>query len=108
MNKATSVPSIYRSLLKEANKLNDYNLKDYAKRRIMFGFKGHSYGINKSLVKESDILFNKGKNDIKSQTIDERIKEAKDSLEMIKRQVIIQNLYYHSPSVMVNLKSKSI
>ncbi len=38
MTNATSI-SLFRSLLREAHKMNDYNFKAYAVRRVITGFR---------------------------------------------------------------------
>ncbi len=109
---ANSVPVLYRQLLKEANKFKDYNMRDYARRRVMLGFKGYSNGIDGMKIKESEnelkslLKSSSVKTEEKAVSVQDKIKEAKDALEMLRRQTVIQNLYYIQPNVMVSLKSK--
>lgn len=110
---ANSIPSLYRQLLKEANKFKDYNMRDYARRRVMIGFKGYGNGIDGMRTKESEnelkglLKASSVKTEEKALSVQDRIKEAKDALEMLRRQSVIQNLYYIQPNVMVSLRSKS-
>ncbi|KMS99261.1 hypothetical protein BVRB_2g046300 [Beta vulgaris subsp. vulgaris] len=65
---------IYRSLLREARKFPDYNIREYAKRRTIDGF--HH---NKSLSDPSSVA--------------QALADAKSQLEIAKRQTVVYSLY---------------
>ncbi|XP_017870324.1 PREDICTED: protein bcn92 [Drosophila arizonae] len=66
--------TLYRNLLRESEKLPSYNFRMYAVRKIRDTFRA-----------------NKMINDFKE--IDRQVANAKESLELIRRQVIIGHLY---------------
>jgi len=66
--------SLYRQLLREAEKIDSYNFRMYAQRKIR-----DTYRENRKL------------NDFEA--IEKEMQYAKDSLELIRRQVIIGHLY---------------
>ena len=63
---------LYRSMRKAANEFHDYNIRNYALRRIGEDFR-------KPLQDKSKI--------------NQQVKFAKEQLELIKRQVTIRNMY---------------
>ncbi|KAJ9573695.1 hypothetical protein L9F63_008908 [Diploptera punctata] len=65
---------LYKTLLRESQKFHSYNFRLYALRRIRDEFRE-----NKSLTD--------------SAKISEAIKKASDNLEIVKRQVVVGNLY---------------
>jgi hypothetical protein len=74
------VLGLFRSLLRQAGRLEDYNFRDYAKRRVTLGFQ-----------------------EGRSSSGEEAVREYKDgvkNLEMLKRQVLISHLYPSKRSVM--------
>jgi hypothetical protein len=73
---ATSIKvlSLYKRLLRESAKFNDNNYRSYAIRRVRDGFK--------QCTKETEPV-----------KIDANISYAKNSLEIIKRQSTIGNLF---------------
>ena len=75
------VLALYRQLFRAGNRIQDYNMKEYAKRRIKRSFQD-----NRVLEKPDDIVksYNTGKKD----------------LEMLTRQSIMSQLYPSNPSVM--------
>lgn len=66
--------SLYKALLRESEKFTSYNYREYALRRVRDGFRKA-----KSLTSEADQK--------------QELEVAKESLEIIKRQVVIGNLY---------------
>ncbi|CAF0717401.1 unnamed protein product [Brachionus calyciflorus] len=70
----TKVLSLYKSMIKESNKFSSYNFREYAKKRIK-----HEFEANKQL------------NDQAKQA--ELIQKANANLNMIKRQVLVSQLY---------------
>ncbi|XP_049310080.1 protein bcn92 [Bactrocera dorsalis] len=74
MSTRRQVITIYRLLLREAEKIPAYNFRMYAGRKIRDTFRE-----NKSI------------NDFA--VIDQKLAEAKQNLELIRRQVIIGHLY---------------
>ncbi|XP_053626281.1 protein bcn92 isoform X2 [Cherax quadricarinatus] len=71
---ARQVLALYKTLLRESQKFPSYNYREYALRRIRDGFKAA-----KSITNEEDRQ--------------REIQIAKESLEVIKRQVVIGQLY---------------
>ncbi|XP_015172751.1 PREDICTED: protein bcn92 [Polistes dominula] len=81
--------NLYRNLIRESKKWNTYNFRMYALRKIRQEFQQ-----NKTLQDEKEIeqFFQKGQ----------------EALELIKRQVIIGNLYGTRPLIIeTNTSSKS-
>ncbi|OWR43403.1 hypothetical protein KGM_203586 [Danaus plexippus plexippus] len=68
------VLALYKSLMKESHKFSNYNFRAYALRRVRDAFKE-----NKSLMD--------------SKTIKKEFLHGKENLELIKRQVIIGDMY---------------
>ncbi|RWS02157.1 bcn92-like protein, partial [Dinothrombium tinctorium] len=85
MAQKVRVLSLYKRLLREAEKFDAYNYRCYALRRIRDAFREH----------QSIEDFAK---------IGQLIAEGESSLEMIKRQVIIGHLYKTSPLVVENFQ----
>ena len=75
------VLALYRQLFRAGNRIQDYNMKEYTKRRIKRSFQD-----NRVLEKPDDIAksYNTGKKD----------------LEMLTRQSIMSQLYPSAASVM--------
>ncbi len=69
------VLSLYRQLLREAAKFESYNFRSYALRRVKLGFRDHQQTTTSPTQVAS------------------LIEEAKSSLELIRRQVILGRLY---------------
>ncbi|KPI96451.1 PREDICTED: LYR motif-containing protein 4 [Papilio xuthus] len=75
--------AIYKSLLRESQKFSNYNFRLYALRRVRDAFKEHkSLQDHKLIKKEYDF--------------------AKDNLEIIKRQVVIGEMYRTDKLVIEN------
>eukprot|EP01031_Cornospumella_fuschlensis_P042989 gene42989-52540_t len=79
------VLSLYRGILRNANKFPNYNFKAHAKRRTVAAF--HEC---KSLVD--------------SQQIQEKYRFGQDQLELIRRQALLSSLYPEDPSVVTQVK----
>ncbi|KAL3787678.1 hypothetical protein ACHAWO_000478 [Cyclotella atomus] len=72
--------SLFRSLIREARKVDNYNFREYAIRRVRIGFQ-----INRNLAgSERDLA----------------IREGQEHLEVLKRQVVLGRLYPSATSVM--------
>jgi len=74
------VLGLFRSLLRQAGRLEDYNFRSYAKRRVALGFQ-----------------------EGRSSSGEEAAREYRDgvkNLEMLKRQALISHLYPSKRSVM--------
>ncbi|KAL9189013.1 hypothetical protein ACHAXT_011503 [Thalassiosira profunda] len=72
--------SLFRSLLREAKKVDNYNFRHYAIRRVKVGFQH-----NRNLTgNEAEIAF----------------QEGKEQLDILRRQVVLGNLYPSAKSVM--------
>ncbi|XP_014234184.1 LYR motif-containing protein 4 [Trichogramma pretiosum] len=80
------VLNLYRDLLKESKKWASYNYREYALRKIR-----HEFRQNKALEDSTKIneFYNKGL----------------ESLEMLKRQVLIGNLY-KTDKLVIEMKNK--
>ena len=70
----TNVLSLYKQLIRECKQFPTYNYREYAIRRTRDKFKQ-----NKDLIKAEDI--------------NKQMEEAKKSLELVKRQVLIGKMY---------------
>mmetsp|Transcript_3914 Transcript_3914/g.5830 ORF Transcript_3914/g.5830 Transcript_3914/m.5830 type:complete len:82 (-) Transcript_3914:433-678(-) len=79
---SASLP-LLRSLLREGRKVNDYNFRAYAVRRIKAGFR----------MKES----------AQGEELTAAMKEGEEQLQVLRRQQIIGNLYPSETSVMEKL-----
>ncbi|PIA62990.1 hypothetical protein AQUCO_00200777v1 [Aquilegia coerulea] len=66
--------TLFRSLLRTARQFTDYNVREYAKRRTIDGFRQ-----NRDLVDPS--------------TISSAFTEGKSQLEVAKRQAVVYSLY---------------
>lgn len=78
---STGVPKLlYRNLMREAKKMNDYNFRMYALRRVKTGFK-----MSRNLQGEEATA---------------AIRNGEEQLEVLKRQVILGQLYPSGHSVM--------
>ena len=76
----TQVLQLFRGLMRQARRLEDYNFRDYAKRRVVMGFQE-----NRGLAGE-----------VAAQEYQEGLK----NLDMLKRQAVISHLYPSKRSVM--------
>jgi len=72
--------SLYRSLLREARKMSDYNFRSYALRRVKTGFEN-----NRHLVGED---------------AQRALQEGQIQFETLKRQSMISQMYPSATSVM--------
>ncbi|XP_013186412.2 LYR motif-containing protein 4 [Amyelois transitella] len=80
----TQILSLYKALMRESQKFPNYNFRSYALRRVRDAFKE-----NQSVTD--------------TKTITKQIEFAKDNLSMLKRQVIIGNMYKTEKLVIENL-----
>ncbi len=79
---------LFRSLLRESYKIQDYNFRSYALRRVRLGFE-------------------KNRGLIEGEGLKRELEEGKRSLEMLKRQSEISRLYPEAQhSVMEHLKTE--
>ena len=83
-----SILSLYRNLIRESKKWDSYNYRMYALRKIRYEFE------------ENKALRDKEK-------IDERCRHGQEALQVIKRQVIIGNLYSTRPLIIETTKNKA-
>ncbi|KZC09067.1 Protein bcn92 [Dufourea novaeangliae] len=83
-----AVLKLYRNLIRESKKWNSYNYRMYTLRKVR-----HEFEQNKTLKD--------------SQTITERYKKGEEALELIKRQVVIANLYTTKPLIIETKRNKS-
>ncbi|CAK64196.1 unnamed protein product (macronuclear) [Paramecium tetraurelia] len=74
-----SVLKLYKSILRAGNQFKDYNFREYVIRRAKQDFR--------------ELKINP---DLKNQVMDKYTKE----LEVVRRQTIVQNLYYQSNSIL--------
>jgi hypothetical protein len=77
----TQVLGLYRTLLKEARKFNNYNFRNHAIRKTKWEFK-----------------HNKNLSDVKK--IQDKYIYGKQQLDILKRQVILGQLYPEGQSIM--------
>mmetsp|Transcript_15566 Transcript_15566/g.25927 ORF Transcript_15566/g.25927 Transcript_15566/m.25927 type:complete len:80 (+) Transcript_15566:85-324(+) len=76
---STALP-LLRSLLREARHINDYNFRSYAVRRVKAGFDK-----NRNLTGEEAAV---------------AMRDGEEQLQVLKRQVVLGQLYPSSRSVM--------
>ncbi|XP_071723290.1 uncharacterized protein [Rutidosis leptorrhynchoides] len=70
----SEVLSLFRSLLRTARQFSDYNIREYAKRRTVDGFRA-----NRSLTDPN--------------SVQAAFAEGKNQLEIAKRQALVYSLY---------------
>ncbi|KAF5299558.1 hypothetical protein FQR65_LT09363 [Abscondita terminalis] len=85
MNSRQQILSLYRSLLKESNKFSSYNYRNYAVRKVRDVFRSN--------MKLTD-----------NNKISELIKDGYKNLDVIKRQVLIGDLYRTEKLVIENVQ----
>lgn len=82
MGGKSEVLTLFRSLLREANKFSSYNVRHYAKRRVAEGYRENQ--------KLQD-----------PEAIQAALHQGKEALELMKRQVLVYSLYQpHVKSIM--------
>ncbi|XP_050359261.1 LYR motif-containing protein 4B [Nymphalis io] len=81
----TQILSLYKSLLKEAHKFTNYNFRCYALRRVRDAFTENKSLSDPKLIKKA-------------------FENGKQNLEIIKRQVIIGDMYRTEKLVIENLQ----
>ena len=72
--------SLYKQLLRESRKFSHYSFRSYALRRVRDAFRAN-------------------KDEVDPKKIDKLLEEARQNLQLIKRQVIIDQLYKTNPLV---------
>ncbi|XP_045782736.1 LYR motif-containing protein 4B [Maniola jurtina] len=77
--------SLYKSLLKESNKFNNYNFRAYALRRVRDAFKENKFLTDPKLVKKE-------------------FEYGKENLAIVKRQVVIGDMYQTEKLVIENIR----
>eukprot|EP00567_Pseudictyota_dubia_P007292 CAMPEP_0197436114 /NCGR_PEP_ID=MMETSP1175-20131217/3591_1 /TAXON_ID=1003142 /ORGANISM="Triceratium dubium, Strain CCMP147" /LENGTH=80 /DNA_ID=CAMNT_0042965321 /DNA_START=15 /DNA_END=257 /DNA_ORIENTATION=+ len=75
----TALP-LYRSLLREARRVSDYNFRNYAMRRVKVGFVANR--------------------DLQGEEASTALSDGMEQLEMLRRQVVLGQLYPSGRSVM--------
>ncbi|KAK4885699.1 hypothetical protein RN001_001970 [Aquatica leii] len=85
MHSRQQILSLYKSLMKESNKFSSYNYRNYALRRIRDAFRE-----NMNLTDNNQIT--------------KIVKDGYRNLEIIKRQVLIGDLYKSDKLVIENVK----
>lgn len=88
MASKSRILSLYKQLLREGQKFSQYNFREYALRRVRDGFV-------------------QAKNETNPAKIDKLVKHAEDNLIMIKRQVVLGELYKNNILIIEAVKSKS-
>ena len=83
-----TVLCLYKSLLRESSKFVDYNYREYAMRRVKDNFR---------------------ENMVTAMSVEKLIKQGQDSLQMLKRQTAIDNMYHSTSArhVMENIQINS-
>jgi hypothetical protein len=82
------VLNLYRGLLKNARSWNNYNFKEYIQRRVKEDFASNKLEVDPT-------------------RIESLITKAKENLELVKRQGIIQNIYNQDKLVLEVKKDMS-
>ncbi len=82
----TQVIGLLRAFYRHANKMSNFNFKEHAKRRIIYGFR-----MNKNISEPQ---------------LTAEYKKGLDQLELVRRQAIISSLYPDVESVVVNRNKK--
>ncbi|KAI5635093.1 complex 1 protein (LYR family) domain-containing protein [Phthorimaea operculella] len=85
MSSKTQVLSLYKSLMRESGKFGNYNFRCYALRRVRDAFKENKSLTDPNIAKRE-------------------IQYAKENLDIIKRQVIIGNMYGTDKLVIENMQ----
>ncbi|KAL3790364.1 hypothetical protein HJC23_002750 [Cyclotella cryptica] len=82
---STNAPlSLFRSLLRQARNMDNYNFREYATRRVRVGFEN-----NRNLAGDH---------------LDMALREGREQLDILKRQVVLGRLYPSAPSVMESVE----
>lgn len=76
----TTTLNLYRSLLRQAHSMKDYNFRSYAMRRVKVGFKKSSH--------------------LQGEEAAAAIKEGEKQLAMLQRQAALSGMYPSAKSVM--------
>lgn len=79
--------ALYKSLLRESEKFANYNFRSYALRRIRDGFRDSKGETDQKLAKKQFDL-------------------GAESLEIIRRQIVVGNLYQTEKLVIENLSNE--
>lgn len=79
------VLSLYKQLIKESRKFANYNYREYSLRKIRDTFRA-----NKDVTS--------------AETIEELVKKGEENLDLIKRQVTINQMYKTKPVILEGLK----
>mmetsp|Transcript_16199 Transcript_16199/g.38836 ORF Transcript_16199/g.38836 Transcript_16199/m.38836 type:complete len:85 (-) Transcript_16199:330-584(-) len=83
MSATSASLSLFRSLLRESRKVDNYNFRHYAIRRVKIGFQ-----TNRDLTGNEASL---------------ALREGEEQLGILRRQVVLGQLYPTAPSVMENV-----
>ena len=87
MASKTRILSLYKQLLRESQKFSQYNFREYAMRRVRDGFA-------------------QAKNESNMEKIEQSIHFGEENLAIIKRQVILGQLYKDNILIIEALKDK--
>ncbi|OAD57090.1 LYR motif-containing protein 4 [Eufriesea mexicana] len=87
-NSRSAILSLYRNLIRESRKWNSYNYRMYALRKIR-----HEFQQNKAIQDQGKI--------------DECYNKGLETLQVIKRQVTIGNLYSTRPLIIETIENKA-
>jgi len=82
------VLSLYRELLRECHRFPSYNYRQYALERVKYGF-------------------HQGERETDPKKIQELLKKAKDSLQLVRRQVTLGNLFSDSDRLVIENSSRA-
>mmetsp|Transcript_23626 Transcript_23626/g.40642 ORF Transcript_23626/g.40642 Transcript_23626/m.40642 type:complete len:84 (-) Transcript_23626:664-915(-) len=82
---SNKVLTLYKQLLRTGKEFRSVNLRSYTLRRVKEDFREHKHEQDAAVIAES-------------------ISNAEKTLEMLKRQVVIFNLYQKDHSVMENVR----
>ena len=88
MSSSASSLSLYRSMVREAKRIVDYNFREYALRRVRVGFE-------------------QGRSLAGREELSAALKEAEEGMGIIRRTAVMGGLYPHSRSVMENVDSSA-
>nr|CAI5867838.1 unnamed protein product [Callosobruchus analis] len=85
MSKKVDLLKLYKSLMRESQKIPDYNFRNYALRKVRDSFKANSK------ITDSTLINNE-------------IQEATKNLEIIKRQAAVGQMYSAEKLVIENIQ----
>eukprot|EP00467_Chlorarachnion_reptans_P006448 CAMPEP_0114514928 /NCGR_PEP_ID=MMETSP0109-20121206/16432_1 /TAXON_ID=29199 /ORGANISM="Chlorarachnion reptans, Strain CCCM449" /LENGTH=86 /DNA_ID=CAMNT_0001695035 /DNA_START=182 /DNA_END=442 /DNA_ORIENTATION=+ len=79
------VLSLYRNMLRQAKQYKDYNFREYILRRVRTSFKNR-------------------KDETDPQIVEQYVRKARETLDMIQRQRVVDNMYTRGENIMEKIQ----